>query len=213
MSKKTHSRFKNNADNKSMRQKLVLVLAIGLIGCSSGLKYKQDPYIREYEPIGTKTTTVEDGVVRVDYIPRSKSPQIPIVITNKSSSVIKIIWDETSFIHPNGSTERVFHAGVKIVDRDKPMVPSVIPSGGKIHDTLVPVQRVSWNRGWSYLPLCGEIYDYQIETTGVEPLVADDDCIGKEFGLFIAYEINGSKKYIQAKYRFKSKVPRPSPEN
>lgn len=71
---------------------------------------------------------------------------IDFLLTNKADSNLKIHWDDAIYVGgPNGISTGVFHAGVKLIDRELPQTPSVVVKGSKINDLLVTKSGVSFN--------------------------------------------------------------------
>lgn len=160
---------------------------------------------REYSPIAAKEFGASDKNIIVEYSPVSFGTRkwytinnsIPIVVKNKSNSAIKIIWNESVLVLPNGSSERIINSGVRLIDRDKPIADSVIAPSSQISDSIVPISKIQWNGGsWEYLPLCGVLV-----TEGGRLVEKDEDCLDKEFRLLLTYEIGGKKRSLDMKYK------------
>jgi hypothetical protein len=79
-----------------------------------------------------------------------------ITIRNEGSVAVQLLWDQVSVTLPNGVSHRVMHEGVRLVDRDRPMVPSTIPPGGTLVDFVYPSALVHYLAGryggWVYDP-------------------------------------------------------------
>jgi|GEM_PF-1365022 len=69
--------------------------------------------------------------------------QISFVMINKTKSVLKIVWDSSAFVDPNGQSHRVMHQGVRYLERDKSIPPSVLAPDAKLSDTIYPTDYVS----------------------------------------------------------------------
>jgi hypothetical protein len=99
--------------------------------------------------------------------------------------------------------ERVLHEGIKIADRGQPMAPSVVPAGSTLTDSVTPIGKIDWvYNGWSYYPICGvkDITTWEIDETA---------CLGKIFGLYFSYEIEGKKKNFTVNFKYLSKTEIP----
>ena len=145
---------------------VVLALLSGvLVGCSSA-RYSSHNY------------TVTQGFV-LDDIERNSETFIPLSdkicyadglrfittfdgicstlqITNESGSSAKILWDDGALIDQENVAHRIIHAGIKITDKEKEQVPSVIPDGSLIEDTIYASDCLKWNASkgdWDYLPV------------------------------------------------------------
>ena len=83
-------------------------------------------------------------------------------LENKSGNSLKIEWDEGSYIDLSNSASRIFHSGVKYIDRDKSMPATVVPNGTSVDDVVLPTNLTSFSSGdWHSLPLIpnNRIYD------------------------------------------------------
>lgn len=132
-----------------------LLIAIALMaGCGESQKYivgikwsekHSAPYL------GT-TTITENGLFYEDrYISIGFTPilddAISFVLLNKTGSAMRLIWDETAFIHIDGSAQRVMHSGVRYIDRNSYQPPSVIPPGATLRDIILPTENVYYVSG------------------------------------------------------------------
>lgn len=180
-----------------MRAPILSVLAIGILsGCATGPK--PPTYKRDYAPVDAKEFKYEDRNIQVVYTPVTFESGVPVIFVNKTDKPIKVIWDETSFINPSGWSEKVIHEGVKIIDRNAPMAPSMIPPKASLVDSVTPTSRIFWSgSSWAYLMICGE--QKLIPFQGYEQ--KDEECLGKSYGLFVTYEIDGKKNSFSIKYK------------
>lgn len=167
---------------------------------------------RNYKPVKSKLFGVETKELSITYVPDLVDAGTSFQFKNKTNNAIKIIWDETTFIDRLGHPKKIFHSGVKIVDRNGPQLPTVIPPNTQISDDLISTDKVHYLRysdtpslnRWAYNPLCGTIEQQENYTMKI---VDDSHCIGKTFGYFITYEIKGKKKHTTAKFVYVSKKP------
>jgi len=94
-----------------------------------------------------------------------------LTLRNQGTVAVQVPWDQVTIMMPNGVSSRVVHEGVRLMERDRPMVSSTIPPGGALVDFVYPsglVRFVSGRYG-------GWVYDPFID--GFAP--------GQEFGLYI----------------------------
>jgi hypothetical protein len=111
-----------------------------------------------------------------------------VVIKNLTNNPIKIFWEESAYISPSGTAGRIIHNGIKLLDRNQPQAPTVIPPGALITDYIVPSDNIyfsddRYTGGWKYLPI---LTQYRV---------------GSVVGLFLPMEVNGQK--INMNYRFR----------
>lgn len=169
-------------------------------------------HVRKYVPVDSKEFKFEDKNIVVTYLPNTIDAGTSFHFQNKTDSPVKIIWDETTYIEPNGQSSKVFYSGVKIDDRNSSLPASLIPPKASLADDILPTAAVFWGSyGWSYIPLCGSV-DNVPKMNGLIMKVpsyeiSDDECLGKVFGYFITYEVDGKKHNFTIKFKFISKEP------
>jgi hypothetical protein len=97
----------------------------------------------------------EDGLIKIVWLPLST--QFSFSLTNKSDHSIKIIWDEAVYVNENGSSLKIFHSGVKYIDRGNSQPPTIVVKGAKLDDNIMPTDNVQFSSGnyggWYELPL------------------------------------------------------------
>lgn len=77
------------------------------------------------------------------------SDELGFLLYNKSKKPIKIIWDESSIVSTNGTSDRIIHTGVKFINIDRDQPPSIIPPGAKQRHVIAQASKVSWiDREW-----------------------------------------------------------------
>lgn len=182
-------------------------LAMLTTGCATGpynaTTLIQIKDIRNYEPVNAKGFEVEDKNLLIKYVPDIVDAGISLQFKNKSQKPIKIIWDEMSYISADNNSQKIFHSGVKIIDRSQSQSPTTIPPQANLDDTVIPIDSVSWELdNWHYKPLCGtrSIYTHELD---------DSMCINQTFGFYLTYEIEGKKHSLTLKYKYLSKEPLP----
>ena len=108
-----------------------------------------------FQDQGVTKYSYEDGLIKIVWLPLST--QFSFNLTNKSDHSIKIIWDEVAYVNENGSSQKVFHSGVKYIDRNNSQPPTTIVKGANIDDLIMPTDNVYFVSGqyggWRKLPL------------------------------------------------------------
>ncbi|MFY7936648.1 MAG: hypothetical protein ACOVOQ_04675 [Flavobacterium sp.] len=162
--------------------------------------------VREYEPVESKSFLAEDKNLSIIYIPTIVDAGVVVQFKNKTDKPIKIIWDESVYMSPSGSSEGIFHLGVTIADRSANKTPTILPprashSDEMIINSLVSFYSSQYGSGWSYTPICGirNIYDHTLD---------DSSCKDKVFGFYVTYEINGKKEALTFKYKYVGSKPK-----
>lgn len=88
-----------------------------------------------------KTLSFEDERISVSFSIDFK--EIDFVLKNKTNDVMRILWDDVSFIL-DGKAQKVMHNGVKYIDRNNSQPPTPIPPQTSIDDMIVPIENVSF---------------------------------------------------------------------
>lgn len=98
----------------------------------------------------------EDNYLSIVWIPQEKG--FYFILKNKSGNSIKIVWDDASYMGVDNSASRVFHNGVKYIDKDKAQPATIVPNGATVEDVVSPTDKVSWSgSSWYTDPL---LYGY-----------------------------------------------------
>lgn len=85
---------------------------------------------------GFTTPTYNDSIISINFT--FEPTHIDFVLENKSDHNIKIIWDEVIYVGgPSGVSTGVIHTGIKLNEREKPQIPTVVLKKTKISDLLV----------------------------------------------------------------------------
>ncbi len=131
----------------------------------------------------------------VEFIPvqyMSDNQEFGFALVNKTNRVIKVNWDDLSWISPDGTSSRVIHRGINFANTNAPQVPTVIPPGANIKDILIP-------EGNIFLVPDGPVAGWHFRLLFPVDYLQWD---GREFSVYFPLEINGSKK----DYLFKFKI-------
>lgn len=144
--------------------------------------YDSRPIFALAQPAPSSTLTYEDNTISIAFTVANE--QLEFTLSNKTQEPQTINWDEVSYMDLDGRAHRVLHKGVKLVDRDKPQSPTVIPPGTRIDDVIEPSDSVQWNsvvNDWTHDPL-------------LPPSQLIVNFKGKTFGTFLPIVIDGKKK-------------------
>jgi hypothetical protein len=98
--------------------------------CHVGLQYifTQSPIVRSF-PGGSIAATI--GRDQVDF-----------VLRNDSDEPIEILWNESSLVDIERNVSRIFHKGIRYVDREHSLPDTTVPPQAKIDDIAVPSNNV-----------------------------------------------------------------------
>jgi len=106
-------------------------------------------------------------------------------LKNLSDQMIKVIWDECSFVDSDGVNRKIFHSNVRYIERDSHLPPSLIAPQTILKEIFQPIDAVGYSErmGW-YL-------------TGVFPTKK-----GTEFGAVLTLEIGQDRISYYFKFRY-----------
>ncbi|WP_026630079.1 hypothetical protein [Dyadobacter alkalitolerans] len=147
--------------------KTLLLLSIALIFCLNCLAQKKDRregvysvYLHsvdgpEDHNVDTVTSVYEDPLIKIDW--DYAYSQIGFELTNKSDQTIKIIWDDAAYISMSNESGRIFHKGVKMIDRENSQPPTSIYKNTTLSDLIAPTSYTRYVSGqyggWKAEPL------------------------------------------------------------
>lgn len=111
--------------------------------------------------------------------------RINFSLRNGSSEPIRIIWDESSVVAPDGSSSRVAHQGVRYTDVSGSIPPTSVPPGARIDDFVVSADGVEYSSvsGWNE-----------------GPLFRSDIPAGLSFRVFLTLEIGTARKTVDLNF-------------
>lgn len=129
---------------KSVFQLIGLSFVIALLSyCMPMAHYKWD--ISLQQPEFSDSLEYSDEFIAVIFT--IGKTQIGFDMKNKTGQGIKINWDEVSYISPTGESKRVIHSGVRLVDRNAPQAPTIIPPNSRISDIIIPSDHIYYMSG------------------------------------------------------------------
>ena len=97
----------------------------------SGSRYT----IEMVKPQSTDVLTYESRSIKIFF---AFGNHIVFKLTNKTDGPIEILRDQASFVDANSRAHRIVHEGVRYIERDKSLPPTVIPPGALITDAIIP---------------------------------------------------------------------------
>jgi hypothetical protein len=158
--------------------------------------------IRIYEPIDSNNFIVSDKNLEITIEPSIIDSGNNFTFKNKSNEVIKIIWDESAYLSPEGSSLGLYHVGNKIADRSSSKPPTIIIPNGTHKDSVGISSLVKFSgQHWTHTPMCGkqDYFKHNLDATM---------CKNKIFGYFFTYEKNGTKNNLTIKFKYIGSKPK-----
>lgn len=161
-------------------------VATVLTSCASLVPSYQLALLR---PIFSPQPVYQDDRITIAFDSRISpgiTKQIEFELANRSVYTLRILWNDAAFIHVDGMSSRVLHAGVRFLQSDQPMPPTTVPAGAKVREVAAPADRVRWlGSSW-----------YQ------DPIVGANDA-GKTVGLLIPVEFADG---VRREYHFEFRI-------
>ncbi len=162
------------------------------------LKFTQARKLNSYKQLYSQTKRKLSSVEQILYDPNNRDTFLKrrvfpkgfiISIKNKQEKVIKLIWDENTFITTKGDTSKLVRYDVWLTARNNPPSPSPIPSNDRLDAKIQPID---------YITL--DTTTKRREFLNVVPVSSPS---GESVGLLLTLELEG-KKY-ELNLRFVSK--------
>ena len=105
--------------------------------------------------VDSLTSTYEDAIIKINW--QYAVSQIGFDLTNKSEQTLKLIWDDAAYISTENETGRIFHKGIKYIDRENPQSPTSIYKNTTLSDLVSPTSNTHFVSGqyggWSSIPI------------------------------------------------------------
>ena len=200
------------------------IMIISFSACVSVAQLQQqeaqklgNTYTYSHKVYGDNTddkNTFNDNNVKVVFSFGTK--EIDFVLENLTDNPVKIIWDEASLVQYTEG-RKVFHKGVKYVDRDGAQVPTIVPSKTTWSDLVIPTEKVFYREGY---------YGQYIQNPGgwetLELWIGKDRNIpnvettimglkGQKYRLLLPMVVNGVKKNYTFNFEITDIVKTPPP--
>jgi hypothetical protein len=116
------------------------------------------------------------------------SSSINFELTNSGKEAVRVIWDEGALVDVDAVSHRIAHQGVRIIERNSSMPPTVIAPGSKIENSVFNVDSFEFTNRWNtkpFLPTERKTWD--------EAAALSKALVGKEMRLLLPIEIAGRK--------------------
>jgi len=145
-------------------QLLILIFLLSISVCEAQKKIKREgmysAYLYSVEGpedynLDSVNSVCEDPIIKIDW--DYAYSQIGFELTNKSDQTIKILWDDAAYISMSNESGRVFHKGVKYIDRENSQPPTSIYKNTTLSDLISPTANTRYVSGqyggWVSSPL------------------------------------------------------------
>jgi len=92
---------------------------------------------------GYNISNFRDSIIDTEWM--FNPSYISLKLKNNAKHSIKILWNECSFTDIENNTQRIFHNGVKIIDRTRELPPTFIPKRASINECIIPNDYVDYS--------------------------------------------------------------------
>ncbi len=162
-----------------MKKLLLVLLCLSSITCFSQKKDKRNGvysahlYSVEVSKKDIKVGTIDtllsiyqDSIIKIVW--SYADSQIDFELTNNSEQTLKIIWDDAAYISLKNESGRIFHKGVRYIDRENPQSPTAVYKKTTLSDLISPTSYTYYGSsvGWisnPLIPVDGSIWTSKIE--------------------------------------------------
>jgi len=155
------------------------------------------------KPEQSELLSFADSFIDIKFYFPFSYDRISFALRNKTTSPIKIDWNQISYVDTERESHKIVHSGIKYIDRNKSQSPTVIPPTAKVEDILIPSDYIYWQEK----PTASGLSDILQLLRKPEKLVAGwrvkhffptgpkaKSYKGKTFSIFMPLEINGKVK-------------------
>lgn len=172
-----------------------LVVTLSSCGMISGISKQYSIPLTSVELNGVKLdantisadgSTFKDGNVTITWTPMYE--QLDFVIRNTTSDLMKMSWDDASFVNVDGVASRVIHKGIHFSEREKEQAPSPIPGGASLDELIIPTDNIYYSsilKTWLFYPLIPKAKNGKT----IKPAEMNQ----KEFKVLLPIDMNGKR--------------------
>lgn len=139
---------------------------------------------------GLTRFTFEDQMVKAFFLVLSS--EIHFELTNKTPYSIRLLWNEVTFVSPDGEPSPVMHVGTKYTECRNEKPAAVIPKGVTVTDQAVPCSRVRMGMStWVQDPLIAGFVASTHPTNDTLVVRQEKEMRGKRMSLLLPLQIEG----------------------
>ena len=128
------------------------------------------------KPRVSTSLSFEDRFIKIQF---GILTRVIFQLTNKTANPIEILWDRVSFVDTESEAHRVIHEGVRYIERDRALPPTIIPPGASASDSLFPTDYISYDSKES---------EWKVRDL-FEPSISRYK--GETFSVFLPLKVNG----------------------
>jgi len=139
------------------------------------------------KPISPDNMSFDDAFLSFKFSIDPKG--IACSIRNKTGDPISVNWNVISYVDSSGDAHKVMHSGIRLVDKEAPQTPTLIPPTARISETLFPIDYIlSGSGGLTQTPLWPDTGYVSKDESHLKTLE------GSTFSIFMPIEVGGKSK-------------------
>jgi hypothetical protein len=146
----------------------------------SGGTYKVNYDFRLDSSSSENGRTFNDGRLQIEF--DVTASRLAFAIQNRTQGPLKIDWDGAAYVDVLSRSHKVFHSGVKYIDKDRPQLKGIVPPGAILSERILPSDYVTYDTR-----AIGEWIEQPLLPQGDAALAFKN----KVFSLFLPIEIDG----------------------
>ncbi|MBK5292774.1 MAG: hypothetical protein JJE04_14005 [Acidobacteriia bacterium] len=111
---------------------------------------------RMIKPAPSDKLEFTDGSLRIRFLPSKE--EIAFELQNLTDLPFTIDWNHVSYVDVSGVSHKVVHEGVRLIDRNGQLPPTIVPPTAKVNDMIQPSDSITYDSsrvagGWVRTPL------------------------------------------------------------
>lgn len=135
-----------------MQKLMIMFSLLVLCGCA-GMPPKYSYFYHMEKPVTQPELSYSDDNVALQF--KITPYDVEFDLTNKTDGTVKIVWDESAIVK-HGKALRIVHDGVRIMERDQPQAPTIVPARAKVEEAMTPTENYDFSffyGSWQKKPL------------------------------------------------------------
>jgi hypothetical protein len=198
-------------EEEDVKAPMVILALLLCVGCASGMHYvvpltqvthgdrlyeeTDRGAIRCFAAGDTSKCAFEDNSIRIAWWLAER--YLHFSLANKTAASIKIHWDSSAYLDPDGRSHRVIGTGTGYYRKAEPQIPAVVPAGASGVESLHP-DLWEFSRVWGYWHPKRLIPPPPLNaTTSAERYSSAKANFGQTIQVMLALEINGEIQEYQ----------------
>jgi hypothetical protein len=139
------------------------------------------------KPTVSDDMTFEDASIAFKFSIDAKG--IAFSIRNMTDDPISVNWNLVSYVDAHSDAHKVIHSGIRLMDKEAPQTPTLIPPTARINETIFPTDYIeSGSSGLHQKPLWPDGGYLSKDNSYLNSLE------GNTFSVFMPIEVGGKTK-------------------